>query len=78
MRELNDGIVMLHFGLRGAAQAVVLIDLIGGHAMPDLAAVSGAEWCNCKSLLSSNEARYGGTDAAPFCEPTTLVLELAP
>ena len=54
----------------------MLVDLIGGHAMPNLddariAPGGGRDW---QPLLSSNEPRFGGNDET-FSVPTTLVLE---
>ena len=74
--ELNDGIVALLYDGAGEFTLGVLVDLIGGHSMPNIddariAPGGGRDW---KPLLSSNESRFGGNDEA-FSIPTVLVLE---
>ena len=74
--ELADGIVALLYDGAGEFTLAVLIDLIGGHSMPNLddpriAPGGGRDW---KPLLSSNEPRFGG-NGETFSAPTTLVLE---
>jgi maltooligosyltrehalose trehalohydrolase len=75
--EAAEGIVALLFGRPGEYSCAVMIDLLGGHAAPNLedarlAPGNGRAW---QPLLSSNEARFGGDEAAAFSIPTTLVLE---
>ena len=75
--EIDNGIIALLFGAPGEYQCAVLVDLIGGHAMPPLdqprlTPGGGRDW---QPLLSSNETRFGGSDAPLFTEPTALVLE---
>ncbi|MFN2509128.1 MAG: malto-oligosyltrehalose trehalohydrolase [Chthoniobacterales bacterium] len=75
--ELGGGIVALLFGRQGEYSCLLLADLIGGHEIPALDDArltpgSGRDW---QPLLSSNELRFGGGDASPFSEPTTLLLE---
>ncbi len=75
--EAADGIVALLFGRPGEYSCAVVIDLLGGHATPNweearLVPGGGRAW---QLLLSSNETRFGGDEAAPFSVPTTLVLE---
>lgn len=79
VEELPGGIIAILFGRAGEYSCALLADLIGGHAMPNLddprlTPGNGRDW---QPLLSSNEKRFGGSDAAPFSEPTTLVLEAA-
>lgn len=75
--DLGDGIVAILFGRVGEFRCAVISDLVGGHPMPSLdderlAPGGGRDW---RLLLSSNEARFGGDEAAPFATPMTLVLE---
>jgi maltooligosyltrehalose trehalohydrolase len=76
--ELDSGIVALFFGRPGEYNSAVLVDLIGGHTMPNIddarfSPGGGRDW---RPLLSSNEERFGGgRDIPPFQVPTTLVLE---
>ncbi|MBA2242908.1 MAG: DUF3459 domain-containing protein, partial [Chthoniobacterales bacterium] len=72
VREIG-GIVCLRLGLRSAARALVLIDLVGGHTMPDLSSLADGESREWKSLISSNEVRFGGDTAPVLTQPTTLV-----
>ncbi|MDQ3626242.1 MAG: hypothetical protein M3372_03845, partial [Verrucomicrobiota bacterium] len=74
--EISDGIIALLYGGVGEYSLAVLIDLIGGHPMPNLDDVrmipgGGRDW---RPLLSSNEPRFGGSNET-FSLPTTLVLE---
>lgn len=74
---LDDGIVALVFDRAACPTCVLLVDLIGGHKMPELeekgiAPGAGRIW---QSLLSSNEPRFGGDNTAPFSSPTTLFLQ---
>ncbi|MEO7167606.1 MAG: malto-oligosyltrehalose trehalohydrolase [Chthoniobacterales bacterium] len=64
--EPVDGIIRLVFGVGTAEQCLVLADLVGGHARPEL---EGA-W---ELALSSNETRFGGDEAAPFTQPEVRV-----
>ncbi|MDQ3200210.1 MAG: DUF3459 domain-containing protein, partial [Verrucomicrobiota bacterium] len=66
----TDGVIQLLFGESEAERCLVLIDLVGGHAMPQLA--ESGDW---KLLLSSNETRFGGSDGAPFGQPEVRVLQ---
>lgn len=72
-----DGIVVLLFGAAGEYTIAVVIDLIGGHSMPDLddPRLTPGRERDWRSLLSSNETRFGGDGAPLFSMPTTLVLE---
>lgn len=75
--ELDDGIAAIFFGEFGRYNLAVLIDLVGNHPMPDLndrrfTPADGRDW---QLLLSSNEARFGGSGEASFAEATTLVFE---
>ncbi len=74
VHELDHGIIALLYGLRSQQRCLVLVDLIGGHAAPQLDSVLRPT-CEWLPLLSSNEERFGGTGAPPFQPPTTLVLE---
>jgi maltooligosyltrehalose trehalohydrolase len=67
--EPAGGIIMLLFGKASDDQCLVLIDLVGGHEMPPLDIVRS--W---HPLLSTNEARFGGDDPAPFAQPEVRVL----
>ena len=74
--ELGDGIVALLYGEQGEFTVAVLVDLIGGHEMPNIddariAPGGGRDW---RQILSSNEVRFGGSGET-FSVPTTLVLE---
>jgi hypothetical protein len=74
--ELDDGIVAILFGSAAEYNFAVLTDLVGGHdqrALDDkrIAPGLGRDW---KSILSSNEKRFGGTNDPPFTVRTTLVL----
>ncbi len=69
-------IVALLYDGAGEFTLAVLVDLIGGHAMPNLddariAPGGGRDW---RPILSSNEVRFGGSGEM-FSVPTTLVLE---
>lgn len=64
----GDGIIQLLFGGSGAEHHLVLIDLIGGHAMPALEPAHAWE-----PILCSNERRFGGDDSAPFAQPEVRV-----
>ncbi|MDQ6809572.1 MAG: malto-oligosyltrehalose trehalohydrolase [Verrucomicrobiota bacterium] len=73
---LETGIVALLFGRAEHYDAAVLVDLVGGHPMPDLDLAelrpgSGRAW---HVLVSSNDCRFGG-DATAFTTPTTMVLQ---
>jgi len=76
--DTSDGIVALTFGRPGEYTCAILIDLIGGHAPPNLEDPrlilgDGRAW---QPLLSSNETRFGADgEALPFSVPTALVLE---
>jgi maltooligosyltrehalose trehalohydrolase len=75
--EAREGMVAVLLGPPGEYGCCILVDLIGGHTMPPLddprlTPGGGRDW---QPLLSSNETRFGGDEAAPFAEPTTLVLE---
>ncbi len=75
--EISDGLVALFLGQPGRYDLAVLIDLVGGHLMPDLDDArftpgDGRDW---QPLLSSSEERFGGGGAMSFVEPNTLVLE---
>lgn len=75
--ELDDGIVAIFFGETGRYDLAVLVDLVGGHAMPNLdhprlTAGDGRDW---QPVLSSEETRFGGSEAEQFSSPTTLVLD---
>ncbi len=65
--ELANGILQIVFGRAASDQCIVLVDLIGGHDAP----VIGGEW---QLLLSTNEARFGSEEAAPFSLPEARVL----
>ena len=67
--ESTGGIIMMLFGKSADDQCLVLVDLVGGHAMPPLDIVRS--W---QPLVSSNEARFGGDDSAPFTQPEVRVL----
>jgi maltooligosyltrehalose trehalohydrolase len=72
-----DEFVAIFFGEPGRYDLAVLVDLVGGHAMPNLdrprmTPGEGRDW---RQVLSSNEPRFGGTDGADFSSPTTLILE---
>ena len=74
--QLDDGIVALLYDRAGEFTLAVLLDLIGGHAFPNIddariAPGGGHDW---KPLLSSNEERFGGRGET-FSVPTTLVFE---
>jgi maltooligosyltrehalose trehalohydrolase len=73
--ELDDGIIAILYGRSGQYSFAVVTDLVGGHAAPimDDARLSPGEGRDWVALLSSNEARFGGDDAAPFSIPTTMV-----
>jgi hypothetical protein len=60
---------MMLFGKSSSDQCLVLVDLVGGHAMPPLDIVRS--W---RPLISSNEKRFGGDDGAPFAQPEVLAL----
>jgi maltooligosyltrehalose trehalohydrolase len=64
-----DGVIMILFGKASTDQCLVLVDLVGGHAMPSLDIMPG--WL---PLISSNETRFGGDNAAPFAQPEVRVL----
>lgn len=77
VEELAEGIIAILFGIAGDYRCALLVDLVGGHAMPNLdhprlTPGNGRNWA---PLLSSNEARFGGDKPPPFAEPTTLLLE---
>lgn len=77
--ELEHGIIALLFGHNSARRCLVVFDLIGGHPLPRLAdvqfeATNRYDW---RTMLSSNEPRFGGEERDPFSVPTTLVLEPA-
>lgn len=65
-----EGVIQLLFGQPETERCLVLVDLVGGHAMPQLA--ESGDW---KLFLSSNEARFGGSDGAPFGQPEVRVLQ---
>lgn len=74
---LEDAIVVLLFGPKNHPELAVLVDLVGGHAFSDfeqslVRLTNGRSW---RTVLSSNEPRFGGGHSQPFEEPTTLVLE---
>lgn len=74
--EVNDGVIALLYDGAGEFTLAVLVDLIGGHQMPNIddpriAPGGGRDW---QPILSSNEQRFGG-DGRGFSAPTTLVLE---
>ncbi len=71
-REISDGIVLLHFGLRSATQIIVLVDLVGGHPIPQIPELSNPAFA-WELLLSSNEKRFGGTAGSGSSLPITLV-----
>ncbi|CAN5488727.1 malto-oligosyltrehalose trehalohydrolase [soil metagenome] len=75
--EIGPSLVALLFGETGRYDLAVVIDLLGGHSMPDLelARVTPGEARDWHPLLSSNEARFGGDGSMSFSEPNTLVLE---
>lgn len=68
----ESGIVQLEFGLTNPeTRCLVLVDLLGGHAAP---ALERGRW---DLLLSTNERRFGGEEAAPFTSPEVRVLQRA-
>ncbi len=74
-----DQIIAILFGKPGEYELAVLVDLVGGHTMPNLDDVrlapgGGRDW---RPIWSSNEVRFGGDDGEAFSVPTTLVLEAA-
>lgn len=76
--KIDDNVVALFFGEQGRYDLAVLIDLIGGHEMPnlDLARFTPDDERDWHPLLSSNEERFGGSGQTLFAEPNTLVLTL--
>ncbi len=76
VEQTSDGIILLMAGIKSASSCVVAIDLVGGHARPDLSGVDihSSQWKPC---LSSNETRFGGDSARSFSVPTVMVLEPA-
>ena len=73
--DLGEGRVAILYGKPGEFRLAVIIDLVGGHQMPNLnderlAPGGGRDWV---PLLSSNEARFGGEGEISFEAPTTLV-----
>jgi maltooligosyltrehalose trehalohydrolase len=77
--QVADRIVAILFGRRSTTPCLLLIDLIGGHAAPDvgkaaaqLSGDSGGAW---ELFLSSDDARFGGSGASPFTAPTTALYE---
>ncbi len=66
--EPVDGILRLLFGLRGPKACLVLADLVGGHALPNLPRTHAWE-----EILCTNEKRFGGNEAAPFSQPEVRV-----
>jgi maltooligosyltrehalose trehalohydrolase len=75
--DLGDGLVAILYGRPGEFRCAVVCNLAGRGEMPTLdderlAAGSGRDW---RPLLSSNEARFGGDEEAPFGGPVTLVFE---
>jgi maltooligosyltrehalose trehalohydrolase len=73
--ELANGIIAILYGHAGEYTLAVVSDLLGGHEPPvmDDARLSPGEGRDWVALLSSNEARFGGEDVAPFSIPTTMV-----
>jgi maltooligosyltrehalose trehalohydrolase len=74
--RLENGIIALSFRHAGELSCVVLTDLLGRHSAPDLArGKSGLkEAATWPTILYSNDQRYEGDGAAPFAQPTTIVL----
>lgn len=75
VQELEDGIIAIVFGLEQKQRALLLVDLLGSHAMPQiegnlLACPPGGKW---RKILSTNEARFGGSDSEGFAEPAALL-----
>lgn len=80
VHELENGIVAIVLGLHDPARCLIIIDLIGGHEMPQidkefLQPLARNRW---ELILSSDETRFGGTDSAPFVVPATLVFQSVP
>lgn len=75
--EVDHGIVAIFFGESGRYNLAVLIDLVGNHAMPDLGdpRLTPGEGRDWQPLLSSNEARFGGSGETSFADAATLVFE---
>ena len=74
--DLGDGIVGILYGRLGEFRCAVIADLAGKEEMPSLdderlAPGGGRDW---RPLLSSNEARFGGEEAA-FAVPRTIVFQ---
>ncbi|MFL6583669.1 MAG: malto-oligosyltrehalose trehalohydrolase [Chthoniobacterales bacterium] len=72
-----DDMIAIMFGTPGEYSFGLVVDLVGGHPMPNLddariAPGGGRDW---QPLFSSNETRFGGDGAPLFSVPTTLVLE---
>jgi maltooligosyltrehalose trehalohydrolase len=75
--DLGNGIVAMLFGHTGHFDCLVLSDLVGGHAAPNLdhprlVPGGGKDW---KLLLCSNEARFGGESSQNPRGPETAVFE---
>lgn len=64
-----EGGLQITFGERSSHKCAVLIDLTGGHEDPWR---GDDQW---QLLLSTNEARFGGSDSAPFSQPEVRVLQ---